>query len=105
MADYFLSTFFEVIIFIFILPLRLRHMFEHNFFSSSLILYKKITLSNKIQLSVVSCCNKAKKSKLIKCWFVLLEFICLWSVARNRYIQRDCLVEILVCWMSTGRWW
>ena len=80
-ADYFLSTFFEVIIFIFILPLRLRHMFEHNFFSSSLILYKKIPLSNKIQLSVVSCCNKAKKSKLIKFWFVLLEFICLWSVA------------------------
>ena len=74
-ADYFLSTFFEVIIFIFILPLRLRHMFEHNFFSSSLILYKKIPLSNKIQLSVVSWCNKAKKSKLIKFWFVLLEFM------------------------------
>ena len=74
-ADYFLSTFFEVITFIFVLPLRLCHMSEHNFFSSSLILYKEIPLSNKIQLSVVSWCNKAKKSKLIKFWFVLLEFM------------------------------
>ena len=65
-ADSFSHYFIQVIIFVFILLLRLRHMFKHKFFSSSTFLYKKIPLSNKIQLSIVSWCNKAGKSKWIE---------------------------------------